>query len=90
MRWHFLTQNIEHILLLKTGHPMHFHSVFFFLARVSFLSHLTPNFITLAARVGYTDKEIRRGFSTRKAQITRITYTHTHTHTHLRKCHTRK
>jgi hypothetical protein len=56
------------------------------LAGVSFLSHLTPNFITLAARVGYTDKEIRRGFSTRKAQITRITHTHTYVRfTHVNK-----
>jgi len=66
---------------------MHIRSVFS-LARVSFMSLLTPNFITLAARVGYTDKEIRRGFSTRKrkAQITRNTYTHLH----LRTFHKRK
>lgn len=86
IRWHFLTQNIEDIMLLKTWHPTHFRSVFFPFARVSFISHLTANFITLKARVGYTDKELRRSFSTRKAQITGITYKHAH----LRTLHTRK
>jgi hypothetical protein len=72
--------------LVVENRPPYAFSFSYFLARVSFISYLTPKFMPLALRVGYTDSEIRKGFSTRKTHTTRFTYTHAD----LRIFHTRK